>query len=133
MQEGQKLRPGVALGAYPERREEAPRGFARTLHGLTRSISRRKQSNQLASVVQEIERHGEALAGVSSARLSEATAAVRQRLAREELGDELMQASFALVREVAGRVIATPHFDVQLMGGWVMARGMLAEMVTGLR
>ena len=38
-----------------------------------------------ASVVQEIERHGEALGGASSARLSEATAELRRRLAREEL------------------------------------------------
>jgi preprotein translocase subunit SecA len=86
---------------------------------------------QLASVVQEIERQGEALAGASSARLTEATAALRRRLAREGLGEPLMQASFALVREVAGRVLETPHFDVQLMGGWVMARGMMAEMATG--
>jgi preprotein translocase subunit SecA len=39
--------------------------------------------------------------------------------------------AFALVREVAGRALGTPHYDVQLMGGWVMARGMLAEMETG--
>ena len=42
-----------------------------------------------------------------------------------------MQTSFALVREVAGRSLGTPHYDVQLMGGWIMARGMLAEMATG--
>jgi preprotein translocase subunit SecA len=81
--------------------------------------------------VQEIERHGDALAGASSARLGEATATLRRRLAREGLDDALMQASFALVRAVADRVLSTPHFGVQLMGGWVMARGMLAEMATG--
>ena len=131
MQEGRKLRPGVVEGAYPERRDLAPRGWARALHGLTRGVSRRTQSARLASVVQEIERRGEALAGASIARLSEVAAALRRPLAREELGDALMQDSFALVREVADRVLGTPHFDVQLMAGWVMAKGMLAEMATG--
>ncbi|MBW2270741.1 MAG: prepilin peptidase [Deltaproteobacteria bacterium] len=131
MQESQRLRPGVVEGAYPERHDPVPGGWARALHGLTRSISRRRQSTPLASVVQEIERRGKALASTSSAGLTEVTAALRRRLAREELDDALMQDSFALVREVAGRVLETPHFDVQLMGGWVMAQGMLAEMETG--
>ena len=131
MQERKRFRPGVVEGAYPERRDPGPRGWARALHGLIGSISRRKQARALVSVVHEIERHGEAIAGASSARLAEATEELRQRLAREGLGDGLMQASFALVREVARRVLDTPHFDVQLMGGWIMARGMLAEMATG--
>ncbi len=131
LQEGQRLRPGVVEGAYPERRDPGPRGWARAFHGLAGSLSRRKQSTQLPSVVQGIERHGKAIAGVSSTRLTEATAALRRRLARDGLSDVLMQASFALVREVAGRVLETPHFDVQLMGGWIMAQGMLAEMQTG--
>ena len=32
---------------------------------------------------------------------------------------------------MAGRVLGTPHYDVQLMGGWIMSRGMLADMQTG--
>ena len=65
------------------------------------------------------------------ARLAEVSLLLRQRLAREGLTNELMQASFALVREVADRTLGTPHYDVQLKGGWIMASGMLAEMETG--
>ena len=32
---------------------------------------------------------------------------------------------------MGGVCLGTPHYGVQLMGGWVMARGMLAEMQTG--
>ena len=131
MQDAERLRPGVVKGAYPERRDPGPRGWARALHRLTGSISRRRQSTQLASVVQQVERHGEAIAGASSAKLAEATAVLRRRLAREGLGDALVLESFALVREMARRVLDTPHFETQLMGGWIMARGMLAEMQTG--
>ena len=108
LQEGQRLRPGVVEGAYPERRDPGPRGWTRIFHGLAGSLSRRKQSSQLASVVQGIERHGKALAGASSARLTQATGALRRGLARDGLSDALMQASFALVREVAGQVLGLP-------------------------
>jgi len=118
-------------GVYPERRDPGPPGWARALHGVLGSISRRRQSAQLASVVQEIDRHGEEIASASSATLADATAVLRRRFAREGLEDTLIHASFALVREQASRVLGTPHYDVQLMGGWIMACCMLAEMQTG--
>ncbi|MGA7986636.1 MAG: preprotein translocase subunit SecA, partial [Burkholderiales bacterium] len=40
-------------------------------------------------------------------------------------------ACFALVREAARRNVGQRHFDVQLIGGWAMLNGMLAEMETG--
>jgi len=39
--------------------------------------------------------------------------------------------AFALVREVARRTLGMRHFDVQVMGGWVLLHGMVAEMETG--
>jgi len=39
--------------------------------------------------------------------------------------------AFALVREAAARSVGLRHFDVQLVGGWAMLNGMLAEMETG--
>jgi preprotein translocase subunit SecA len=130
-QPARRLRPGVVEGAYPERRDPMPGGWSRALRGMTGRFARRRQSKQLTSVVQEIQRKGDAIAGASRAQLSEVAARLRQRIAREGLNDALMQTSFALVREVAGQVLGTPHYDVQLMGGWVMAQGMLAEMATG--
>jgi preprotein translocase subunit SecA len=38
---------------------------------------------------------------------------------------------FALIREVASRQLNMPHHDVQLLGGYVLLKGMLAEMDTG--
>jgi len=131
MQEKERLRPGVVEGLYPERLDARPSGLARTLHGVTGTLSRRRQAKRLASVVGQIDEHGQAIAGASSERLAEVAAVLRRRFAREGLSETLMQASFALVREVADRVLQTRHYDVQLMGGWVMASGMLAEMETG--
>jgi preprotein translocase subunit SecA len=39
--------------------------------------------------------------------------------------------AFALVRETARRTLGIRHFDVQVMGGWVLLHGMVAEMDTG--
>ena len=38
---------------------------------------------------------------------------------------------FALVREASRRTLGQTHFDVQIMGGLALARGMIAEMRTG--
>ena len=49
---------------------------------------------------------------------------------RETL-DELLPEAFAAVREASGRTLGMRHFPVQLMGGVVLHRGMIAEMRTG--
>jgi preprotein translocase subunit SecA len=57
--------------------------------------------------------------------------ALRRRLRREGCTLELAGAAFALVRETAERTLQMRHHDVQLVGGWAMLRGMIAEMETG--
>jgi len=43
----------------------------------------------------------------------------------------LLVEAFATVREAAKRTLGQRHFDVQLMGGIILHRGMIAEMKTG--
>lgn len=45
--------------------------------------------------------------------------------------DDIRVEAFAVVRETARRVIGMRHFDVQLIGGLVLAEGNIAEMATG--
>ncbi len=45
--------------------------------------------------------------------------------------DELLPDAFATVREAAKRTLGQRHFDVQMMGGIVLHRGMISEMKTG--
>jgi len=45
--------------------------------------------------------------------------------------DEVLVEAFAVVREASRRAIGLRHFDVQLIGGMVLNRGMIAEMKTG--
>lgn len=47
------------------------------------------------------------------------------------LVDERLPEVFALVREAATQTLGLRHFDVQLLGGIALAKGMIAEMKTG--
>lgn len=55
----------------------------------------------------------------------------RQRLKNGETLDEILPEAFAAVREAAKRVMGQRHYDVQLIGGIVLHKGMIAEMKTG--
>ncbi len=59
------------------------------------------------------------------------TDAFRQRLAEGEPVDRLLHEAFAVVREAAVRTLGMRHFDVQLIGGIVLHKGLIAEMKTG--
>ena len=63
--------------------------------------------------------------------LKEQTAKFRKRLAAGETLDDLLIEAFAVCREAGRRYLGMRHFDVQLMGGIVLHRGSIAEMVTG--
>ncbi|HEV7822670.1 MAG TPA: hypothetical protein VGO84_15915, partial [Burkholderiales bacterium] len=53
------------------------------------------------------------------------------RLVVDEALDEILPEAFAIVREASRRATGMRHFDVQLIGGMVLHRGMIAEMKTG--
>jgi len=85
----------------------------------------------LSTLVAQVNELEPALEKLSPEELRARTAEFRQRLEDgEELNDLLVEA-FATVREAAKRTLGQRHFDVQLMGGIVLHRGMIAEMKTG--
>jgi len=56
---------------------------------------------------------------------------LKAQLRKNGVTDPLLIKSFALVREVSGRVLGMRHFDSQLLGGLAMFHGNIAEMQTG--
>src|SRR5271169_3523739 len=68
---------------------------------------------------------------MTDAELKEQTAKFRKRLAGGETLDDLLVEAFAVCREAGRRHLGLRHYDVQLMGGIVLHRGNIAEMVTG--
>jgi len=47
------------------------------------------------------------------------------------LNNKLLVRAFAAVREASRRTLGMRHHDVQLIGGWALLQGMIAEMETG--
>src|SRR5262245_47032040 len=60
----------------------------------------------------------------------EVSAGARKPPEQEGL-DEILPEAFACVREASVRSTGMRHFDVQLIGGMILHRGMIAEMRTG--
>ncbi len=56
---------------------------------------------------------------------------LRARLASGETTDDILPDAFAVCREATDRVLGTPHFPVQILGGIVLHQGRIAEMKTG--
>ncbi len=85
----------------------------------------------LGSLVAQINEVEPELEKLSDDALRARTAEFKQRLADGTDLDDLLVEAFATVREAAKRTLGQRHFDVQLMGGIVLHRGMIAEMKTG--
>ncbi|MDR0978176.1 MAG: preprotein translocase subunit SecA [Endomicrobium sp.] len=59
------------------------------------------------------------------------TSEFRNRLANGETLDDILPEAFACVREASVRTLGLRHFDVQLIGGYILHTGRIAEMKTG--
>ena len=68
---------------------------------------------------------------LSDEQLRAKTDELRERVQDGEEMDDLVPEAFAVVREAAKRTLGQRHFDVQLMGGYVLHQGKIAEMKTG--
>lgn len=53
------------------------------------------------------------------------------QMRQQGLTDKLLARAFAAVREASLRTLGMRHHDVQLIGGWALLQGMIAEMETG--
>jgi len=87
-----------------------------------------KRLNKNVSAINALEPEIEAL---DDAALRARTDAFRQRIADGESLDDILVEAFATVREAAKRTLGQRHFDVQLLGGMILHKGMIAEMKTG--
>jgi preprotein translocase subunit SecA len=64
-------------------------------------------------------------------RLKQTAAKFRARLQNGETLDDLLPEAFAAVRESGRRFLKMRHYEVQMIGGYILHNGMISEMVTG--
>ena len=82
----------------------------------------------LLDKINQQEAHWQSL---SDERLKETATEMRARLAQGEALDDILPDAFAAVREAGRRFLKMRHYDVQMIGGYVLHKGMISEMVTG--
>lgn len=86
---------------------------------------------KIKPVVEQINAFEPRIAGLTDIQLADKTVEFKERLAKGETLADLLPESFACVREAAKRSIGLRHFDVQMMGGYTLHTGKIAEMRTG--
>jgi preprotein translocase subunit SecA len=127
------LRPGIAVGEYPQKDDIRDGWLDRTAASITGFLRQHVhgRSHNYKSFAIYVNKLSEGVDRLDEAVLGARVSQLRQRLYSEGLRDELVAESFGLIREFASRRLGMRHHDVQLFGGRVMLNGMIAEMETG--
>ena len=121
-------------GFYPERstrKESALEGYLRGAYG---ALARRfwVKSSRFLPISYEVNALGDHFSGLADTALrAEAIGLRQQAMSTKGLTKDLAIRALALVREASHQSLGMRPFDVQVMGGWALLRGMVAEMETG--
>ena len=127
------LRPGIEAGNYPEREDVRDNWLDRTAANVTGVVRQYivGRNPRYMKFVNKVNSQAENLDKLDKGELKACVRKLRRSLYSEGLQDNLVVQSFALIREISTRYLGLRHHDVQLYGGWVMLKGMIAEMETG--
>ncbi len=90
-----------------------------------------RKLKQIQPIVDEINGLSDRYEAMSDNDLKACTGDFRQRFDNGEPLESILPEAFAVTREVAWRTLGMRHYDVQLVGGIVLFRGMISEMKTG--
>jgi preprotein translocase subunit SecA len=126
-------RPWGLRGIYPERPEPRPGMSDRLtagIQGVFVSLFRPRHGS-FDWIVDAVNQHQVVFQNMRDGEILETSRELGLLLKREGFSRDPVARTFALVREVSRRHLGMPHFDVQLIGGYVLLNGMVAEMETG--
>jgi preprotein translocase subunit SecA len=121
-------------GFYPERRlprESRLEGVLRNICGvMARKLWPR--NSRLLAFAEQVNNLNDHFLNLDDDQLRAESLHLRQQsMGAKGLTAALAVKAMALVREAAHRSLGMRPFDVQVMGAWVLLRGMVAEMETG--
>ena len=127
------LSPGISQIFYPQRRQSPETELDRLAMNMFGHTTRPWQTRlqRFQAIVPRVHDLGAPLVHQSRQELEQQTLALRHELRAKGFRFDLVAKAFALTREYADRTLGMRHFDVQLLGGWVLFNGMVAEMQTG--
>ena len=105
--------------------------FTRTFSKIFKS-SNQQELDKIQNIIQAVNNKENEVKTLNEADFREKTFNFKKNAQNGTLNiDEIIPESFALVREAAKRTLGERHYDVQLAGGLILHKGMIAEMKTG--
>jgi preprotein translocase subunit SecA len=99
--------------------------------GLIFGSQNERDIKAIRSIVDKVNALEMTIKQLSDEGLRNKTIEFRERLAKDETLDDILPEAFACVREASVRTIGLRHFDVQIIGGYILHKGKIAEMKTG--
>jgi len=93
--------------------------------------SHEREIKKLKPLVEEINKLEPAMAKLTDHELKAKTFEFKEKLDNGATLDDILVEAFAVCREGGKRALKMRHYDVQLIGGMVLHKGMIAEMRTG--
>ncbi len=90
-----------------------------------------REIKRTQGLVDQINSYEEKVSKLSDTELRAQTDKFKAVLAGGESLNSILDEAFATVREASKRVIGMRHYDVQMIGGIMLHRGLIAEMRTG--
>ena len=113
-----------------EHLQKIPEALDWLLKGVFRSRNERVVG-RLAGLVKAINAFEPTISALTDAQLKAKTEEFRAQIKSGKTLEDILPEAFAVVREASIRVIGLRHYDVQLMGGVLLHRGTICEMMTG--
>jgi len=131
------LKPGILFGPYPEKQLPSESSLDTAILQGVRKVTALPwlQHYRAKEFATSVEIFGELLANELPIELMRRLKRLREELclhgASDGADEQVLVEAFAVVRELSGRILNMRHYHNQIMGGWLILNGMLAEMATG--
>ena len=90
-----------------------------------------REIKALRPMVESVSSLEKTVSAMSDAELRSQTAIMKEEINNGQTLDALQSQAFAVCREASKRVLGMRHYDVQIVGGWSLYQGRIAEMKTG--
>jgi preprotein translocase subunit SecA len=120
-------------GFYPEWSPRVRSQFESLLHDYPGYLFTRYglSADRFAVIIKEVQKFSRTFRTSEAGQLETEAAELRRKLRKQGMSLENTARAFALASEHAERTLGTRHYDVQLVGGYALLNGTVAEMETG--
>ena len=127
------IRPGIIQGIYPEKQRSdmgvIENFISSTFNTVANKIKFRPSRQK--RILDQVNFYAEEFATLDDVAIDELILSLRKKLIVDGFKEQVVTQTFALIREISFRLLGMRHYDVQILGGWLMLNGYVAEMETG--